>query len=657
MACLAASCSGAPATLRGTQRAMRGTADASRSSAEPLGTGPVWQRISPRTLALPIGDVAAMSGDGAIVAAGGSLFRIEHGEVTEICSEMQPAPRVTQANGDRFLALGGTESESFVWRSTDRGRHCERVRVPPLLTREGRGGASDTPRLELEGTNAIAWTHAGAIAVSHDVGATWRRVQDLANLVAVFSARDETLVAAVHIGEAARYAEPVRLFRLQHPDGGTWEPIAVTPERRAPIQAVLEPDGELVLLDALGTIRVAPDGRAHDARREPALRSPEEGVRIAVPAGRARFLVVTNRTLVDVAEGRFDPFAAFEPARRLAVDANDEGVVWLAHPNGLFRGAVGRAGLDAVVSLPRLAGNLAIIAAEGDSLAMVSYGGDVARSHDGGTHWRAVHLDDFTDASDAAFDSRGNLLVVGGSGTEPAPLAVTDGETVVRMTPRERATSGGYARERSGNDWIATPTVHAVGERWILIDHGVFTSDDEGAHWTSRLPVDATATLVSTAFHGASMIGIDADAQLWRSDDACSTVRPMAIATAVRVALQGGLPVRIAWDGERDIALVSRERVFRSTDGGSSWHPTSAGLDVATGFDVCMTPDRRLVVRIAGRDRENGQLMLENRALHRFQPIDDSDAHPAAAIACDGSWIYVASPEGAVSRLDARRAR
>jgi photosystem II stability/assembly factor-like uncharacterized protein len=206
-------------------------------------------------------------------------------------------------------------------------------------------------------------------------------------------------------------------------------------------------------------------------------------------------------------------------------------------------------------------------------------------------------------------------------------------------------------------DWIATPAVHTVGERWIVVDHGVFTSDDEGAHWRSRLPDDANATLVSTAFRGASMLAIDADAQLWRSDDACSSVRPMGIATTVRVALQGGLPVRIAWDGDRDIALISREHVFRSSDGGNTWQATSTGLDVATGFDACIVGDHRLVVRIPGRDRETGQLMLEDRALHRFMPIENSEAHPAAAIACDGPWVYVASPEGAVSRVDGRRIR
>ena len=115
--------------------------------------------------------------------------------------------------------------------------------------------------------------------------------------------------------------------------------------------------------------------------------------------------------------------------------------------------------------------------------------------------------------------------------------------------------------------------------------------------------------------------------------------------------------MRIAWDGDRDIALISREHVFRSVDGGNTWQATSTGLDVATGFDVCMAGDHRLVVRVPGRDRESGQLMLEDRALHRFLPIENAEAHPAAAISCDGPWVYVASPEGAVSRVDGRRVR
>ena len=657
LAVLAASCASARPVAPRTEVLASGHPSGIVSSAPPA--GPMWQRVAPREIAFPLFDVAALSHGGAIVATAEGLFRVESSHAQRVCiDESSAAARMLQAVDDRVLALGGTEIEPLVWRSTDRGTHCQRVRVPPLNVTGPR--ATDSLHLEFDGTTAIVWTRAGALAYSLDAGATWTRGRDLPGAIGIFPGRNGALFAAVRLGTtAAHYGELVRLYRTGHADTEEWSPlVGPETERRMPIRAARASDGSLLLLDALGTVRIDNDGVMQADQPEPALRAREEHIRIAVPAGPDRFVVAAERTFVDVGPGRFEPFAPFEPSSRLAIDANAEGDVWLAHRAGLFHGHIGARHLDPVIVGPQLNGPLAVLATSRDDIALVSHGGDVSLSRDRGERWRTVHLDALVGATDAAFDARGNLLVVGGgTNDDPAVLAVTDGEAVVRLVPRTRSASSG---DRALG-WSTRPAVHAVGERWIVVDRGVYTSDDEGAHWTSRMPDDSRSAVVSTVFVGASMLALDLEGRVWRSDDACSSVVPASITLPPTTTTNAevDLPMMLAWNGERSIAIASRARIARSDDGGATWRNTTRGIDVASGFDLCMLADRRMFARNVRGRADEGRLLVEDAASGLLVPIADDELHPAAAIVCDiaANAVYVASPEGSITRLDARQVR
>ncbi|MEI8258777.1 MAG: hypothetical protein WCJ30_24165, partial [Deltaproteobacteria bacterium] len=247
------------------------------ATASPSRRGPVWERIAPRDIALPVTDVGALSGQEAVVVAGGALYLVGGARPQALCEDTRPSARVIQAEGDHFVALGGSEGEPIVWRSADRGRRCQRVRLPPLTMRAAAQRGS--LRLALDGNVAIAWTLAGAIAWSGDAGATWRRVSDLAGTIDVFTQTDGSLVAASRMvagADGLRYGELLRLYRLAHAGQGLWEPLAIAPERRYPLQVTHDDAGGLLLLDPLGTFRLGPDGQLRDEHPEPALRSPEE---------------------------------------------------------------------------------------------------------------------------------------------------------------------------------------------------------------------------------------------------------------------------------------------------------------------------------------------------------------------------------------------
>ncbi len=606
---------------------------------------------------MPVTDIGALSGREAVVVAGGLLFLVGGARAEPICENTNPAARVIQAEGDRFIALGGSENEAFAWRSLDRGRLCQRVRLPPLWVRGAVGAGS--LRLALDASVAIAWTLAGGIAYSGDAGATWRRVSDLPGAVDVFSMGDGSIVAAVRMlatAETLRYGEPLRLLRLAHADLGSWEPIAILPERRFPVQVTHSDAGGLLLLDPLGTIRLGPDGRPRDDHSEPALRSADERIRVAVPAGPDRFVIATERMLVSATERAFEPFAAFDPTQSLAIDANDEGIVWFTRPAAIFRGRVDRTGLEAMTVAPRFSGRPARVAASGNLLAIVSLDGDVALSVNAGNAWRTVHLEGIADSDGAVFDVGGNLLVVGGRPGEPASLAVTDGQVIATMIPRERA--GVTARDRVPGDLITTPAVGTVGERWVVIDGAVYSSDDEGAHWSTHSLGGESPLLLAAAFRGAGLMVLDVEGRLWRSDDGGSSFRLLGAPDTLRRLVARSVPLRIAWDGVGAITVAARDQVDRSTDGGATWQSTLLPPEAGYGADVVCLPDGRVARRMGvGGSPEPTSLFVEDAVTHRLAPVDDAAMHAVAAMAVDGPWLYVAGPEGSLSRADASRLR
>src|SRR5262249_44447687 len=145
----------------------------------------------------------------------------------------------------------------------------------------------------------------------------------------------------------------------------------------------------------------------------------------------------------------------------------------------------------------------------------------------------------------------------------------------------------------------ASPVLHVAGDRWVVVDGGVLTSDDQGARWRAR-PLHAGAlgaddAVLAAAFHGASGVLLDAGYRLRRPHDAGSTVAaPRAPEGLAALAQTVPSVPALAWDGGRRIAVITRAAIARTADGGASWSTPHGGW-ATTPSAAAFAPDGRLV--------------------------------------------------------------
>jgi hypothetical protein len=600
-----------------------------------------WELVAPRDLPTPISEVAALSGDAAVVIAGGRLFRWEQGRATRLCGEMDPSPVVVRADGDAFVAVGGDEATAVVYWSRDRGARCERVRLPSLAVPPHTGG---TLGAALQGGVALVWSTSGATVRADDGGATWRLLPALPGLAVAGAGRGAQTLAAAQVDRDRTGRDPAaRLFVLPSPSARAWQPLDNGPDRRLPLAFQPQPDGRVLVADALGLLALAPDGTVARDAPAPAFHTQLDLPRAVVPAGPARFLVWSGRTLRALDEQGPRAFALAPAPDRLHLSANAAGVVWASTPRSLFRGALGQPARE-VTQRPLGEGTPRLLAVAGPHLAMVASNRVVARSDDGGARWTRAELPEAAgEALALAVGRRGEALVLATGG-----LFVSEDDTFTRVDlPPHASPPPGAAR-----------ALHVAGDRWIVVEGAVMTSDDEGANWRVRLGVLGTeeSPVLAAAFHASAGLLLDAGYVLWRTDDGASTFQPASRDGSLARLLEGRVetPV-VAWDGAQRVALISRTSILRSSDGGASWTGNGGGERYAARL-ATFAPDGRLVaVARAWIDRrcarsEGEILAVEARDGRAFEPVPDACAHEGAAFAFDNGSAYVASPGGTISR-------
>jgi photosystem II stability/assembly factor-like uncharacterized protein len=526
----------------------------------------LWTTHSAQGIAGPIGDIGALDGGEAVVLAGGVIYRWRGAEGVEpVCAPERAAASSAvllsvQADGDRFVALGGDEAEPVVWRSDDRGARCELVRLPRLFLR-------DTPRATLaqalHGASAFVWGSTGAIVRSDDGGHTWRRLPSLARVLDMAPGPGGATLAAVAAGPPVDHPR-ARLYALA-PAAASWRPVEGAELLRAPVSLAPAADGATFAAHADGALRLDASLAPVARRVDPASRYASHRARVIVPAGEGSFLASTGALLLTVEGGATDALVALAGARTLhAIDASRDGWMWATDERGLWRGRVD--GPFAEVSSHPLSGQAPVAFAAREGRLLVVGNGRAAAYRDGAhPAWRRLAVpDSIGTVLGAHIDARGALFVLGASG-----LAVSDaGEFIAVSAP---ALSGASAR------------FVVMGDRWVIVSGSVYTSDDHGARWdvayetvTSADPTLAAAAqppFVAAVARGVSMLALDATGALWRSDDAASTFAraPSPPPAHDSPFLRNAAPAVLAWDGARRIAILRRGEALVSTDGGRAF--------------------------------------------------------------------------------------
>lgn len=570
------------AACRAATRAPASSVEAARHAGVPSDSQPpsatprsqLWTTFSSGAMPGSIGDVGALGGGDAIVLAAGVIFRwggidaIEPVCVRERAAAPTSALLSVQADGDRFVVLGGDEAEPFVWRSDDRGARCALTRLPTLFVR-------DSPRSSLgqslDGDTAFAWGSTGAVVRSDDGGASWRRLPSLDGVIDVAPGPAGSAVAAAYVGLRVDHAR-ARLYALT-PSATSWRPVERAEALRAPVSLSVEgdrvhvahADGALTLDAALGVASSRVDAASRYAAHRPT---------IIAPAAAGTFMATTRALLSSIDAHGSEPVAAIAGARDItAIDASRDGWMWATDGRGIWRGRVDAP--FAEVSSHPLGGQVPVaFAARGDRALVVGNGRAAAWRDGARPGWRRAQIPSSIGAVLAAhIDAQGTLYALGSAG-----LAVSDAGEFVVVPSASLPLSNGM-----------TPEFSVMGDRWVIVSGAVFTSEDHGARWetafgaqglaaagsqtASTLAMMQRASVTAASVRGASVMVLDPSRSLWRSDDgAMSFTHAASLPSSEEPAFlaRASLSV-IAWDGARRIAVFHRGEAHVTVDEGRSF--------------------------------------------------------------------------------------
>ena len=538
----------------------------------------LWTTLPSGAMPGAIGDVGALGGGEAVVLAAGVIYRWSGVDAVEpVCARERATASTSalvsvQADGDRFVVLGGDESEPVVWRSDDRGATCALTRLPSLFVR-------DTPRASLgqslHGETAFAWGSTGAIVRSDDGGRAWRRLPSLDGVIDIAPAPAGRTVAAAIVGLRVDHAR-ARLWALDA-SGTAWRPIERAENLHAPVSLaafeggvhVAHADGALTLGASLDVTASRVDAASRYAAHRPT---------IIAPAGEGAFLSTTRALLSSVDARASEPVAAIAGAREItAIDASRDGWMWATDSRGIWRGRVD-APFTEVSSHP-IGGQVPVaFAARGERVLVAGNGRAVAWRDGARATWRRATIPTSVGAVlSAHIDAQGTLYVLGSTG-----VAVSDAGEFVVVPSASLPISNGMP-----------PLFAVMGDRWVIASGAVFTSEDHGARWETTFGAQGLASVGSqsiiapvalqrasvtaVAMSGGSLMVLDSSRSLWRSDDGATTfarVASLPTSDEPPFLARASLSV-IAWDGARRIAVLHRGAMHVSTDEGRTF---TAGL-------------------------------------------------------------------------------
>lgn len=612
-----------------------------------------WRALVRDALPTPIRDVAALGGDAAVVAAGGGLFRTEaEGRFAPLCAAalvQGDEVHAVEASGDRLAAIGGTDLAPIVWRAEGRGARCARVAVPALA----QGTPTRQPGVALEGDTLWVWSVRGAVLRSVDGGARWTALPSLPGVRRVFAgAGDETLAVVSEgpeEGERSVASHRARLVRLDEldPRRPRWRVIAE--DRLLPAAASRGADGLTHVVDAEGAFVVDPSARVTRASWLPWARTAADAPRVIVPVAGDRFFATAERMLFRVDADALHPLGPLPLERRVtSIDAAPDGALWVSDGRSLWRGGEDLPWQEQTrrpwsFALPVAA------AVAGPRVAVATDDGALALSDDDGARWATVRLPDGVGRVHAlAFNARGSVLALGARA-----MALGDARRMVLLDSP--------AADPALNE---APSVHGVGDRWVIVRGGVWTSDDDGARWQPRFGNEfqraperggAPLTVLDAGFVEGRGLLLDASFGLWRSEDAGESWRPVTEASTCPVATRSPWVAGrslLAWDGRARVAVIARNGLARSEDGGRTWSSRDAGLSASS---AAMSPQGALVVavervwsaaRLCGRgegatllvDQAQGLALARETCAHRGAVVAyDRDGGEAVVIGASGA--------------------
>ncbi len=598
-------------------------------------TEALWQTFPDDALPTPVTGLDALD-DGTVVAvAAGGVYHLDRrGRATALCP-VDTLPREGRAlttDGATVALLGGTAAEPQLLRATrgPEGWRCTRSEVETLLARDVTPGALGA-RL---GPGGLAlWSVGGALRLTPSATDTWVRLPPIAQLVQAL-ATPVGVWAITEVGPARQ-----RLWVL--PSGATrWQPVSGAESLVPPVHLAPGLGGALRGLDRLRRWTATPAGLA--AGR--ALGGPQEG---AVPCAAWR----DDEAVVAVAGGlvhtrgeaveALPALPALHPAVALALTA--DGARWATDGRDVFRAeGAGDSPWQEVTARPLLQRRVGHFAAAGDALLVVAPEGAAALSRDGGRGWQRARVPPEASPVLAAAVSAEGVAAV----ASPRVFARwdRDGWTVHPLPPR--APWG--LRRATG--------LYAFGSRWVLVDDGVYTSDDDGARWTLRfgptLPPAAESdeaageatprVLASARSAEGELVVLDGEARMWRASDGAGSFERWGNARLAAPAEGFHAPPRLAVWGESAARVHRGALVTRDADPVEApFVPTFLGYSAA-GHLLAAAEGRAM-----GGCRGD---TLRVFAAGRWVPIPEACAHTGAAFAQDGDTLLVLRPDGAVAR-------
>jgi hypothetical protein len=381
-------------------------------------------------------------------------------------------------------------------------------------------------------------------------------------------------------------------------------------------------------------------------------RTLSDAPRALVAASGDRFFASAGRLLFRVdAQGLHAMGTLPNDRPALRIDVAEDGALWAADDRSLWQGDFNGA-WEERTRRPWSSARVVATAVAGPVVAIATEDGALSQSLDEGVRWTTTSLPPALGRVSAiGLGPRGAVLALGDQG-----MALGDGTRMVRIEgPPARATLS------------EAPGVFAVGDRWLVVRAGVWSSDDDGVKWVRRFGDDPEHTpdrggpprmaqdLV--VVEGRALL-LDAEFVLWRSDDAGETWRALRSLTPCPVAARppwGAGRALLAWDGGERLAVLGRNLLARSDDAGRTWRSADAPFGAAAAR---MDPNGALVVAIdrPGSARLCLGAIETTLAVARgevFTLARDACAHRGAAVAFEarrGGDVVVVSPAGAAWR-------
>lgn len=526
-----------------------------------------WTTLTRDALPLPIRAISALGGSAVAVIALDRAHLVDDDGAWPMCQgEIGYGDSLFEvaATPSYVLLLGARERRTTIWRSTRDDAECVPVDAPFVAVDERR----QPPRLAARGDTAWAWDSAGSVARSNDEGRSWTQLPRLLGLERVLGGPNGETWAAVANGPAVDVPVAVRFRgRLARLDEQASPPQwrDVLEDRVLPMAAGQAGEGEWRVADADAVIDLGRDLEVRSHSWLPWTRSRDDAPTAITAAARGQFFALGGRQFYRVDDAGLHPLGTLPGASMpQLIDASDDGALWAVDARGLWQGGRELAWRERA-HRPWSATSILAAAARGRRVAVATDSSQIVISADDGLSWDRVDVPAAQGRVVAlAINARGTLLALCERG---ALMGDARG-----MTPIDAPSESGAMDER--------PSAHAIGDRWLILRGGVWSSDDDGARWVRRLSTTARMSndergVLALAVARERVLALASDYGLLSSDDAGGTWSSFGASGeglfASRPRWNSGRPL-LTWDGASQVAILSRRLLVHTTDRGARWN-------------------------------------------------------------------------------------